>query len=316
MTPKSVKTKDSEAGALDIKGRVFDIQRFSIQDGPGIRTTVFFKGCPLSCLWCCNPESQNPAPQLIFMSHLCQRCHKCVAVCPNHAVLVSSDGSVEIDRGLCQACGKCVDVCIPEARRVSGKVMTVGEVVEIVRKDAPFYRNSGGGVTASGGEATAQSTFLLNLLRECHNRGYHTALETCGYLKWTVLEPILAYVDLVLFDLKHTDSETHKKLTGVSNELILENARKIVAKGVPLILRIPLIPGCNDSEQNMRNTAQFALELGGVEVNLLPYHKLGMKKYEALDMEYRMSDVETMKEDAVKACVEIVHSYGVDVKVV
>jgi len=316
MPMEGIHVKAGESGAADIRGCIFDIQRFSIQDGPGIRTTVFFKGCPLTCWWCDNPESQSPLPQLIYMAHLCQRCYKCVEVCPNRAVQVRSDGSLGIDRGLCQACGRCVEVCLAEARHISGRMMTVGEVVEIVRRDAPFYRNSGGGVTASGGEATSQPIFLSNLFQECQKRGYHTALDTCGYVKWEVLEPILAHVDLVLFDVKHTDPELHKKLTGVSNELILENARRIVAKGVTLILRVPLIPGCNDSEQNIRDIARFALELGSVEVNLLPYHKFGLKKYEALGLEYKLRDAEALKEEEVEAFTRLIQSYGVRAQVI
>lgn len=316
MTLESVNAKGGKPGAADIRGCVFDIQRFSIQDGPGIRTTVFFKGCPLTCWWCSNPESQSPKAQLIYFSHLCQRCYKCVEACPNHANQVRPDGSLEIDRGLCQACGKCVEACLPEARRVSGKEMTVSEVVEIVRKDAPFYRNSGGGVTASGGEATSQPEFLLELFKQCQQRGYHTALDTCGYVKWEVLEPILEHVDLVLYDIKHMDPELHKHFTGVGNEVILENARRIAARGVPMILRIPLITGCNDSEQNIRDIAKFALELGGVEVNLLPYHKFGLKKYEALGMEYKLRDTEALKEEDVKTVTGIIQSYGLRVQVI
>lgn len=295
-------------------GRIFDIQRYSVHDGPGIRTTVFFKGCPLKCLWCGNPESQKNRQQLLYFQSLCLGCHECVEVCPHGANHVLSDGILEFDRSLCQACGKCVEVCPADARQISGSEMTVDEVMEIVDRDALFYANSGGGMTVSGGEPTAQPGFLLNLFKACHRHGHDTALDTCGSVAGKVLEPILEHTDLVLFDIKHMDPEQHRKLTGVDNRLILENAKRIAAAGIPMILRVPLIPGCNDSEHNVRATAQLALDLGGVEINLLTYHRLGLRKYSALGLHYPLEKTEALQHEEVEELAMLARSYGVPVE--
>jgi glycyl-radical enzyme activating protein len=300
-----------------VKGYIFDIQRYSIHDGPGIRSTIFFKGCPLRCTWCENPESQKQSSQLLYIKHLCRRCHKCVEVCSNQANRVLPDGSLEVDRKLCQACGRCVEICPLEARQIFGKLMSVDEVMDVVKRDALFYRNSGGGVTASGGEPTAQPAFLISLFKECQKLGFHTTLDTCGFVKWEVLKPILEYVNLVLFDIKQTDPEVHQQLTGVNNQLILENAKKIVAAGVPLIVRVPLIPGFNDSEEDIRALAQFALELDGQqEVNLLPYHKFGSEKYDSLGMKYELDNLEPYTEEEIGLHVDLIKSYGLRVEIV
>lgn len=295
---------------------IFDIQRFSTQDGPGIRTTVFFKGCPMDCIWCSNPESQKRSPELMYRAHLCTRCYRCVEVCPSQATRVLDDGLLEVDRGLCKGCGKCEEICLNEARRISGKTMSVDEVMEVILKDVDYYRSSGGGVTASGGEPTIQPLFLLDLFNRCHQRGLHTTLDTCGYVDGDTLESILEHVDLVLFDIKIIDAKLHKKLTGVSNEIILNNARLTVSKGVPLIIRVPLIPDCTDSPDNARGIAQFALELGGIQINLLPYHRLGFGKYEALGRKCELEGVELLKTERVELIAEQVRSFGVPVQVI
>lgn len=295
---------------------IFDIQRFSVQDGPGIRTTVFFKGCPLNCIWCSNPESQNRFPELLYRAHLCGRCYRCVEDCPNKAILVLEDGALDLDRKKCRGCGKCEGICLNDARRISGRLMTVDEVMEVVLKDMDYYRNSGGGVTASGGEPTGQPLFLSELFKKCQARGLHTTLDTCGYVDSATMESILEYVDLVLFDIKAFSSKLHKRLTGVSNEVILQNARLTVSKGVPLVIRVPLIPDCTDSSENIQSITQFALELGGVEINLLPYHRLGMGKYESLGLKYKLEEVELFKGKQVESLARLVRSYSVPVKVI
>lgn len=302
-------------GVAQIKGCIFDIQRYSIHDGPGIRSTVFFKGCPLSCAWCANPESQKKTPQLLYIRHLCRGCGKCVEVCPQLANRLLSDGALELDRKPCRACGRCAEICPSEARQISGRMMTLEEVLDIVKRDALFYQNSGGGVTASGGEATAQPAFLLNLFRECRKLGFHTTLDTCGFVQWETLDPILEHVDLVLFDVKQIDSERHRRLTGVGNELIFENARRIIDRGVPLIVRAALISGCNDDDENIRDLARMALAWGGPEINLMPYHKLGLKKYESLGMKYQLEDLEPYLEEEVEAVAGLIRSYGLTVKI-
>ena len=298
------------------KGWVFNIQRYSIQDGPGIRTTVFLMGCPLTCLWCDNPESQKLFPQLLFFDSLCQKCYRCLTVCPNDATSKDEDGNIKINRELCQTCGSCAQVCPTQARVISGKLMSVEEVVEVVKKDSLFYRNSDGGVTISGGEATSQPRFLLNLLKKCYEHGFHTTLDTCGYVEWAVLEEILEYVDLVLYDLKHMDETKHMELTGVGNYLILENFTKIFQKGIPLIPRIVLIPGCNDSQENINDLGRFLAKQGVRQVDLLPYHQLGVKKYERLGMKYPLNDVKLYSHDQVEVIQRILEHYGLKSEVV
>lgn len=265
----------------DISGVVFNIQRYSIHDGPGIRTTVFLKGCPLVCTWCQNPESQSRDPEIMINKNLCTVCGRCVSECENDAISLSEECSVT-DRAKCLCCGRCVEICPNEARKLSGTEMTVGEVVKEVLKDQKFFESSGGGVTISGGEATFQPEFAIAILRECKELGLHTAIETCGYTSWEVLERFFECTDLVLFDIKHIDNEEHKKGTGMSNEKILENAEKM-AKVKAILVRVPLIPGFNDSEQDVRKIAAFAATLSKeIEVDLLAYNPLGEGKYESL----------------------------------
>jgi pyruvate formate lyase activating enzyme len=265
----------------DISGIVFNIQRYSIHDGPGIRTTVFLKGCPLTCLWCQNPESQAREPEIMINRNLCTACGRCVSECENGANSLLKGCSV-IDRMKCLCCGHCVEICPNEARKLSGTEMTVSEVVKEVMKDQKFYENSGGGVTLSGGEATFQPEFALAILRECKKLGLHTVIETCGYTSWEVLERFLECTDLVLFDIKHVDDDAHKEGTGISNEKILENVAKM-AKAKAMRVRVPLIPGFNDSEQDVQQIAAFAATLPNeVEVDLLAYNPLGEGKYESL----------------------------------
>ena len=269
----------------DVSGVTFNIQHYSIHDGPGIRTTVFLNGCPLRCFWCQNPESQNLKPVLFFNTERCTGCGICVDVCPEDAISINEDKSVT-DRKLCKGHGKCAEVCPNDARSLMGQHMTAAEVFEDVNGDAIFYQNSGGGVTLSGGDPVAQPDFSMSILKLCRDAAIHTAIETCGFAKWEVLKGILEYTDLVLFDIKHMDPEKHKEYTGVSNEIILENAKRIRKElGLPMLIRLPIMPGYNDSTENMEMTAQFiANDLNGIEkVHLLPYHRLGETKYERME---------------------------------
>jgi len=310
-TPQESQPSQTEARL----GYIFDIQRFSINDGPGIRTTVFFKGCPLRCVWCDNPESQEQFPQLLYFESLCTKCYHCVEVCPAGASKIGSDGSIEIDRELCQGCGRCVEACLAEARVISGKTMSVEEVVEIVRKDELFYRNSGGGVTASGGEPTYQPEFLKQLFRECQRYGIHTTLDTCGYVTWKVLEGILDYVDLVYYDLKHMDAGRHRELVGVGNKRILDNARRISQSGKPMVVRVPLIPGYNDSEENIKAMADFVRKIKVERLDIIPFHQLGSKKYERLGMTYKLGGLRPYQEEEIQAFEAIFQSYGLEVSI-
>lgn len=315
--PVSASPPDGAARAAvpALKGWVFDIQRYSINDGPGIRTTVFFKGCPLRCLWCDNPESQSRPPELFFFEALCVQCHRCVPVCPNGAISVAPDGSVLTDRDRCRGCGACTEACLAGARVLSGRLMTVDEVMEVILKDSLFYRNSGGGMTASGGEATAQLEFLIVLLKRCREIGIHTALDTTGHAPWETLNEILEHTDLVLYDIKHMDPAMHRKLTGVDNALILENAVRIARAGKPLWIRFPLIPGCNDDERNIQATGAFTLELGLRQIDLLPYHRLGAGKYHRLGREYPLPDARPYREEEIERIKALLQALGLEVRI-
>lgn len=271
-----------------IKGVVFNLQHYSIHDGPGIRTTVFLKGCPLKCLWCQNPESQDSQPLLLFTAEKCMGCGSCVEVCPNEAIKLL-DNISKTDRERCTGKGECVSVCPNDARRIVGREMNAAEVFEDVKADDIFYRDSHGGVTLSGGDPVFQPDFSIAILGLCQSAGIHTAIETCGFLEWNKLKNILDHTDLVLYDIKHMDSSKHKEYTGVTNELILENAEKIHRElKIPIYPRIPLVPGYNDSLKNLQCTAEFiASKLDGKNrVHILPYHRLGETKY--TQMERRM----------------------------
>jgi pyruvate formate lyase activating enzyme len=299
----------------DVKGTVFNIQRYSIQDGPGIRTTVFLKGCPLRCAWCSNPESQNPQPEIVHRDSLCNKCGRCVDICPAHAISLGDKG-VFIDRQLCTNCGECVAVCAPGAIKVFGEKMSAREVFQLVKKDAEFYRNSGGGITVSGGEPLYQPAFVAALFKLCRDEGIDTCIETCGLASVKALEKVLPYTSLVLFDVKLTAPAAHRKWTGKSNETILRNLGLIVKKGTPLIIRVPLIPGINDSEEELRNIARLAGSLKVGKVDLLPYHKFGMGKYQQLDRKYELEELTTQPDDDVQKARQLFESLGFECEVV
>ena len=287
----------SKAGRLEapeaVPGRVFNIQRFCLHDGPGIRTTVFLKGCSLRCLWCANPESINKDVELGFIAARCTRCEKCAPVCPERAIYSTPDGLPQIQRDRCTACGKCVEVCPSEALALYGSEVTAGEGFGIVQRDRKFYQGSGGGVTVSGGEPLLQALFVCALFQLCREAGIHTAVESAGFVSPAVLEAALPLTDYVLFDLKHMDPQTHRTSTGQSNDLILRNACTIAAHGVPVRFRMPLIPGVNDTPRNIEETSAFLRELGGdgARIELVPYHRLGESKYGALDRPYSLAGV-------------------------
>lgn len=300
---------------LNITAPIFNVQTYSIHDGPGIRVTVFVKGCPLRCMWCANPESNLAEPQLMVYANKCVGCGKCIPACPNGAVrLLEKDGKMiaETDRTLCTDCGKCVDVCHAEAREMAGKTMSVREVLEKVQKDRLFIDSSGGGITVSGGEPLMHPDFTEALLCAAKEDGLHTAVESCSFASRGVIDRVFKYVDLGLLDIKHMDPDRHKELTGVSNELILDNLKHIYHElKVPFMVSVPTIPGYNDSDENIAATAKFiAQELGGdVPVRLLPYHRLGESKNDSLGKEMNMS-IEVPSDAHMQHLRAIVEGFG------
>ena len=282
------------------KGLLFDIQRYSLHDGAGIRTTVFFKGCPLRCLWCSNPESQNTGLELAYFKDRCIQCEQCAQLCPKEAIKYKEKQLV-INRSLCNYCGFCTEQCPSGALRIVGYTHTLEETAAEIEKDKIFYKHSDGGVTLSGGEPTLQKKFALNLVEWCRRESIHIAVETCGYAGAEVMEEFSEGADLILYDLKHINPEQHKKFTGVSNDKILANLINIIKKK-NVIIRVPLIPGYNDSQDNLRQTADFIKVLGGPPVHLLPYHRLGECKYYSLGRQFPMAGVLPQgKEQILKA---------------
>lgn len=266
------------------QGMIYNIQRMSVQDGPGLRTTVFLKGCPLRCLWCSNPESQQFTPQMLLFDNLCVSCGACAQVCPNGAVVPLESGKMGRDTEKCTHCGACTEVCPNKARVMSGRIMTVEDVMEVVRKDWLFYENSGGGVTFGGGEPTAAGAFLLGLLDASIRRGYHICLDTCGVCEPERFRKIMNQVELFLFDCKHMDPDEHKRLTGLDNVLILQNLHALFEAKKALRIRVPLMPGINDTEKNIAQMAAFLHKHGHNEVDVLPCHTFGHSKYAALNL--------------------------------
>lgn len=270
---------------LETKGLVFDVQRCSLHDGPGIRTTVFLKGCPLRCIWCHNPESQVPRPELSFNAERCVHCMRCVDACPVGAHR-NEDGRHVVDRGRCVLCGACVEACLVDALSIIGDERTVREVIDEVERDRPFYDNSGGGMTISGGEPMAQFEYTVALLKAARERDIHTCIETCGFAPRERYEQLLPLVDLFLFDYKATGSDLHEELTGVPNERIVGNLEFLLASGAAVVLRCPMVPGVNDTDEHLEAIAELSAahpELEGVQ--LMPYHDLGRSKSERLGHE-------------------------------
>ena len=276
-----------EDAGMILKATIFDIERNSYVDGPGIRTTVFFKGCNLRCAWCHNPESQSPKPQMMFYKNKCTGCGKCKEKCPN-----------ALEK--CELCGKCTIYCPHDAREICGKEYTVDEVMREILKDKVFYENSGGGVTFSGGECMLQIDFLEEILKVCKENGIHTAVDTAGHVPYEYFERILPYTNLFLYDVKCYDSEKHKKYTGVRNELILENLKKLLATGKSVWVRIPIIPTVNDTVEESQRIKAYISSCGKPEkIELLPYHAMGEHKYAAINRESHMFPIpskETMED--------------------
>lgn len=321
----------------NIAGRIYDIQGYAVHDGPGIRTTVYTKGCPLHCLWCHSPESQYHDLELGYLAVKClgtEVCENaCVSACPHGAISIGAPVKAigkeeyllkpEIDRTKCTGCLSCAEVCIPKALYPSGWDTTVDEVYARLDKDRVFFQNGGGGVTISGGEAMAQFDFTFELARRLKESGLHICLDTTGFAPTAQYEKIMPYIDLYLYDLKHMDTGMHKKLTGVGNELILENARFLAKNGGALQVRYPIIPRLNDQPSNLRATAEFCVELNRLSqaagkgdavqlVQLLPYHATGRMKYDRLGIHYKLKNVEPPPDAFMQEALAFFQGFGLN----
>lgn len=289
---------------------VFDIQKFALHDGPGIRTTVFLKGCPLNCVWCHNPESKKGTPQLAFLEKNCVSCKRCQMSCKQGVHTITEKGH-EIDYSLCIHCGECENACFNHALKIYGKKMNSEEILKIVLKDKDFFKRSGGGLTVSGGEPMTQFEGLFQLLKEAKSQGLHICLDTCGYADTKKYEKIMPYVDLFLFDYKVTDKEKHKLYTGMDNSLILENLDYLCRNKKQVYLRCPIIPGINDNDTHFWTIAELSQKYENIiEVNLMMYHDMAKGKSEQIGEVYGLKDLKTMDEKEKKKIYEKVRSFG------
>lgn len=303
---------------------VFNIQRYSLHDGPGIRTTVFLKGCSMRCFWCHNPEGQHPEPELRYVPERCIACAQCVIACPNHAHEMH-DGVHVFLREKCDLNGTCVEACCSRALQMEGRVMTADQVMDEILPDKPFYQSSGGGVTLSGGEPALSNDFAREILEQCKNHGVHTAIETCGEVPWTSLEALLPFTDLVMMDIKHLDSGKHQLATGHPNHRILSNARRLALSGKTIIFRTPVVPSVNDTEEEIIQIATCVRELmelgksaarngsGEIRYELLTFHKLAAGKYPSLGRDYIAHDVEPPTKERMTALLNAARHCGIDV---
>lgn len=311
QTPYASNFKEKEL--FQMKASIFNIQKFSIHDGPGIRTVVFFKGCPLRCKWCSNPESQMPHTQILWNREKCLHCELCETSCPTNSISFENN-IFHFKYSRCTGCMACTSQCPGKALEYVGKQMTVEEVMKEVMKDKDFYEESGGGVTLSGGEVLSQPEFATALLKECKKNGLHTALETTGYAPFQTFQAVTGLADLLLFDMKHYDKEKHREYTSASNEQITDNMKTAVSGGKHVIARIPVIPGANDSLEYARGFCGLLHDIGVREVNLLPFHQFGESKYAQLGMSYEMKDVKALHSEDLREFFQVFADSGFDVK--
>lgn len=289
------------------KGLVFDIDRFSSHDGPGIRAAIFLKGCPLSCKWCHSPESQKKTPEIIYQNIKCLQCRKCVGVCGEKAISVNENG-IEIKRNVCKSCFACVESCVTHALSICGVWRYASEVLDEIIQDKPFYVNSGGGVTVTGGELLIQPEFALDFLGLCRQSGIHTAIETCGYGNQNALLKIAELCDLIYYDIKFIDNELHKKYTGADNSVILDNLSALSESSAEkIIIRAPCIPDINDSPEQIAEIARFAKKYGLKRIELMPYNAGAGAKYEWLCRPYELASIEPREQAYYNSLTEIIN---------
>lgn len=305
-----------DSGTQPNQATVFEIERYATKDGPGIRTVVFFKGCNLHCNWCQNPESHSPRPQVMYYRNRCRTCGRCLEVCSTGAVREVAPFGFITDHEKCTLCGACVDGCFCDARKMVGQHLSLEAIMDAIRKDRAYYEESGGGVTFSGGEPLLQADAVRELARHCQNEGIHTALETAGHVPWRTFEGLLPRLDLLYYDLKHIDSDAHRRFTGVPLDRILDNLRRVSEIFRNLTVRIPVVPGVNADEQVQIRMFSFLSRNTNVRrVELLPFHRLGMAKYEGLGMAYACAELDNLSKQDCIPFAEIGRGMGLSVQV-
>lgn len=313
---------NSNLGVIERKATIFNIQKYNMYDGPGVRTLIFFQGCPLRCKWCANPEGMIRKPRIMFKSNMCVDCGACVDVCPVGKHVFSNETMKhEVRRDIdCIGCNKCVDACLKSALSVVGEVKTISELLEIVEEDRTFYEVSGGGVTLGGGEVLMQPEAASSLLMACKQEGINTAIETCGYAKLESVLKVAEFTDLFLFDIKHINSDKHFQWTGVRNEQILENLQELLRRKYNVKIRMPLLKGVNDCQDDIENVMKFLTPFKDYKnfkgVDLLPYHKMGVNKYNQLGVEYPITGDPSLSNEDLDRIEGWIKKYDLPVKVI
>lgn len=296
---------------LEKKGMIFNIQKFSVNDGPGIRTVVFFKGCPLSCKWCSNPESQYRKSQILWNQKKCINCHHCIEVCPTGSISLF-DEHIHIDPANCMKCSHCIAECPESALKMEGELKTVKEIMEVVMQDQVFYEESGGGITLSGGEFLSQPGFAIELLLTAKEKGLHTCCETTGYANTDIFHQVIEHIDYLLFDLKHWDPSKHKSGTGVTNHLPLTNMQYAIEIGKDVLPRIPVIPNFNNSLEDADGLAKALLAVGAKKCQLLPFHQFGENKYHLLNKRYDYENTPSLHKEELQDYLNVFIKLGID----